>query len=92
MVKKTQNTENTLTVVDNLLEQIQALQEANQQLTQVVNSLTEERRRLLGESVDENTDSEQRAYELLAQLVEKVTDQRNAAFRKINTVIKTLIR
>lgn len=92
MVKKSQNTENTLTVVDNLMEQITALQEANQQLTQVVNTLTAERRQLLGEELTESQDSEQRAYELMAQLVEKVTDQRNAAFRKINTVIKTLIR
>lgn len=92
MVKKSENKEQSLTVVDNLIEQIQDLQEANQQLTLTISTLTEERRRLLGETLDEGTDSEQRAYELMAQLVDKVTNQRNAAFRKINSVIKQLIR
>lgn len=92
MVKKSENKEQSLTVVDNLIEQIENLQDANQHLTQIVNTLTEERRRLLGETLDEGVDSEQRAYELMAQLVDKVTNQRNAAFRKINSVIKHLIR
>ncbi len=92
MVKKSENKEQTLTVVDNLIEQINNLQEANQNLLEVINTLTEERRRLLGDSPSETADSEQRAYELMGQLLEKITNQRNAAFRKINSVIKNLIK
>lgn len=92
MVKKSENKEQAITVVDNLMLQIQDLEDANQHLIQTMRALTEERRRLLGDSPSESADSEQRAYELMAQLVEKVTDQRNVAYRKINTVIKTLIR
>lgn len=92
MVKKSENKEQALTVVDNLMEQVENLQEANQQLTLIVNTLTAERRLLLGEEPSESADAEQRAYELMAQLVDKITNQRNAAFRKINSVIKHLIR
>ena len=92
MVKKSEINEQALTVVDNLMLQIDSLQDTNQNLIQIINTLTDERRQQLARDQTDGEESEQRAYELMAQLMDKVTNQRNAAYRKINSVIKNLIR
>lgn len=82
----------TPTVIDGLFTQIQDLEEANQKLTVIISEMTADRRRMLGEKPSKDADAEQRAYELMAQLVDKLTNQRNAAYRKINAAVKQLVR
>lgn len=82
----------TPTVVDGFITQIQNLEESNEKLTAIISEMTAERRRQLGERPDKDADAEQRAYELMAQLLDKITHQRNAAYRKINAAVKQLVR
>lgn len=92
MVKKFESKEAPSALAENLFAQITDLQENNERFTEIVNRLTEERRQLLGENPTESQESEQRAYELMAQLLDKITDQRNQAYLRINSVIKQLIK
>ena len=80
------------TVVGSLLKQVEDLEAANEELSKVIVKMTAERRDSLGEQPDDAADSQQKAYELMAHLIEKLTDQRNAAYRKINACIKQLIK
>ena len=82
----------TPTVVEGFITQIQNLEEAKEKLTAIISEMAAERRRQLGEKPDKDADAEQRAYELMAQLLDKITNQRNAAYRKINAAVKQLVR
>lgn len=91
-MKATQDKTPTVNVVEGLLTQIQTLEESNEKLSVIISEMTAERRKLLGEKPDKDAESEQRAYELMAGLIDKITHQRNAAYRKINSAIKQLVR